>query len=196
VAVLYGHRVRFALALLLCATVAGLTGASARPVASACQTAEVRVHDEAVFGHFASPAAAAATMKRARRLGFKGLKLENEGCGDYELEIDGADDTRGRGSFAAEAKRAGFQVTFEQIGAPLAFKQGEVYGLFGRFPAIAAANALSQKLATISFRYVDIVFSGGRWLVVMPQVPVTHALSIAGEVHKAGFRIAFHEGTH
>jgi hypothetical protein len=187
--------VRFATALAACTIAACLTAAAARSATPACQAAETRTHDEAIFGHYASPAAAAATMRRARGAGFKGLKLENEGCGDYELEIDGADSTPGRVSFAGEAAKAGFQVTFEQTAPPLTYRPGEVYGTFGSFRSIAAANALAQRLAGGSFRYIDIVQSGGRWRVVMPQVPVRHALSIAAEAHRADFRIVFQQGT-
>jgi hypothetical protein len=188
--------VRFVVALAACTTAACLAGGAARSAPPACQTPETRAHNEAVFGHFASPAAAAKTMRRARAVGFQGLKLENEGCGDYELEIDGADSTPGRASFAAEAHKAGFEVTFEQTAPPLEYRAGQVYGVFGSHRSIAAANAMAQKLAASGFRYIDIARSGTRWLVVMPQVPVKHALSIAAEVHRGGFRIAFHEGSH
>jgi hypothetical protein len=186
---------RLAVALTVCGVAASLTAATARSAPPACQTAETRTHDEAVFGHFASPAAAAATMRHARKAAFKGLKLEQEGCGDYELEIDGADSMPGRTSFAGEAKRAGFQVTFEQTAPPLEYRPGEVVGTFGRFRSVGAANALSQRLAAASFRYTEIAFAGGRWLVLLPQVPVKSALSIAAEAHRAGFHVTFREGT-
>jgi hypothetical protein len=51
-----------------------------------------------------------------------------------------------------------------------------------------------QRLVPIGFRYVDIARTPTRWLVVMPQVPVKHALSIAAEAHRAGFRITFATG--
>jgi hypothetical protein len=185
---------RLAVALTVCGVAASLTAAT-RAAPPACQTAEARTHDEAVFGHFASPAAAAATTRRARTVGFKGLKLENEGCGDYELEIDGADSGPGRSSLAAEAAKAGFQVTFEQTAPPLEYRRGQVVGTFGRFRTVTAANALSQRLAAASFRYTDVAFAGGRWLVLLPQVPVKAALPIAAEAHRAGFRVTFQEGT-
>jgi hypothetical protein len=66
--------------------------------------------------------------------------------------------------------------------------------VFGHCATVTAANALAQRLAASGFRYIDIVKVGARWAVVMPQVPVKHALSIAAEVHKAGFRITFVTG--
>jgi hypothetical protein len=159
--------------------------------AVACRAPEVRAHNEAVFGHFATRAAAISFARDPRRADFQGLKVEDDGCGDFELEIDGADTQQQRSSFSAEAAKAGFQVTFEQRGEPLQPDKNEVVGVLGSKTTVTAANALAWKLATANFRYVDIVPSGRRWLVVMPQVPVRSALSIAKEVAKAGFRIQF-----
>lgn len=159
--------------------------------ALACRVPEVRTHDEAVFGHFSSRGAAIAYARKPRAQGFQGLKIENDGCGDFELEIDGADTQQQRTSFAAEAARAGFQVTYEQRGEPLQPPANEVVGVFASKTTLAAANALAWRLAPLGFRYVDIVPSGRRRLVVMPQVPVKNALSIAKEVAKAGFHIQF-----
>jgi hypothetical protein len=188
--------VRLLLALSVLAAALAATAAAA-PAAGpdSCKAPEALTHNEVVFGHFATMAAALKVKRAAERVKFKGLKIENDGCGDYELEIDGADDTAGRVSVAAEAAKAGFQVTFEQTAPPMRFKQGEVVGIFDRFATVAAANALMQRLAAVNFRYIDLVRVGGKWLVVMPQVPVKHALSVAAEVHKAGFRIAFQPGS-
>jgi hypothetical protein len=164
----------------------------ARVSAASCRTAEVQVHDEAVFGHFASPGPANALKKRAAALGFQGIKIESDGCADYEVEIDGADRSADRVSFAAEAQRAGFPVTFEQIGPPLDRKPGSTYGVFGTFGTITAADHLVLRLAAVNFRYIDIAYQDGKRIVVMPAVPLKATLSIANEVHKAGFHIAFH----
>ena len=105
-----------------------------------------------------------------------------------------ADREADRVSFAKEAARAGFQVTFEQTADPLAYQAGQVVGVFGKPRTIAAANALSQRLAAVSFRYIDLVAVGARWWVVMPQVPIKNALSIAHEAADAGFHVAFQPG--
>ena len=160
----------------------------------ACQVAELRTHNEAVFGHFSSRSQGLALARRARKVGFMGIKIENEGCGDYEVEIDGADNSADRASFAREAQKAGFQVTFEQTGPPMQPPAGQAVGVFARPRTLAAANTLAGRLAATGFRYVDIVRVGRAWAVVLPQVPVAHALSIAAEVHRAGFRIAFTTG--
>lgn len=178
---------------LVIAALAAVAVPAAAPAAAppACRTAEVRQHDEAVFGHFATRAAALKFARKPKSLLFQGLKVENDGCGDFELEIDGADTQQQRSSFAAEAKRAGFEVTFEQTGEPTQPPAGQVVGVFQRVPSLAAANTLMWRLASVGFRYIDVVPSGKAWLVVMPQVPVKHALSIAKEVAKAGFHIQF-----
>lgn len=156
-----------------------------------CQVPEVRRHDEAVFGHFATAAAAKAYARRPRALGFQGLKIENEGCGDWELEIDGADTNAQRSSFSAEATKAGFHVTFEQTGDPLSPPPGQVVGVLARRATVTAANAFVWKVVAQGWLYLDIVYSGGTWLVVMPQVPVKSALSIARELAKAGLHVQF-----
>jgi hypothetical protein len=156
-----------------------------------CQAPEVRQHDEAVFGHFASAAAARAYARRPKALEFQGLKIENEGCGDWELEIDGADTAKQRGSFSAEATKAGFHISFEQTGDPLNPPAGQVVGVLVRKATVTAANAFVWKVVAQGWQYLDVVYSGGRWLVVMPQVPVKAALPIAQELARAGYHVQF-----
>jgi hypothetical protein len=187
------------LSILLLAAGCGavVAGAGARTLAAGqtCQTAETRVHDEAVFGHLATPAAAQSMRQKAARLGFKGIKIENDGCGDFEVEIDGADHQSDRTSFSNEAAKAGFQVTFEQIAAPLQYHVGQVVGTLARESSLARANVLMTRLASNGFRYIDLVPQNGDWLVVMPEVPVRSALSVAHEVASAGFHIEFRPGS-
>jgi hypothetical protein len=178
----------FPLVAIVAASVAGTASAAS---AGSCRTNPPRVHDRAVFGHFSTLAAAKALASSAKKVDFSGIKIENEGCGDFEVEIDGADKPADRGSFAVEAARAGFEVTFQQTAPPLTKTPTSTYGVFATFGNITAANKLALRLAALSFRYIDIAYLNGKWLVVMPQVPVKAALSIAAEVHKAGFHIAF-----
>ena len=181
-------------ALLLALPLAALAVAAAPAGASQAKTCRIDVvhhHDQAVFGHFPTLALAKAYKKKAAALGFAGLKIENDGCGDFEVMIDGADNPADRGSFSVEAQRAGFPVWFRQLGPVLGKSKGRTYGVFDTFGTLTAANALAWRLATANFRYIDIAYANGKWLVVMPQVPIKNALSIAQEVHKAGFHIAF-----
>lgn len=180
------------LALSLAALVAASGSAHAGTSHAAdCRKPFLRTHDRAVFGHFATAGAAKALAARAKKLGFEGIVIENEGCGDYEALINGADKTADRTSFAAEAQKAGFPVTFDQLAPPLSRKPGYTYGVFGTFGNVTAANKLAWKLAAINFRYIEVAYQNGKWLVVMPAVPLKAALSIAAEVHKAGYHIAF-----
>jgi len=176
------------------AVVAGANAARAVTGEPACRTNEIRQHNEAVFGHFATRGEAVKLMNAARKLGFQGIKIEDDGCGDFEVEIDGADRQADRASFADEARKAGFPVTFEQTAPPMEFRQGQVVGIFAAKKTLGEANALMRKLSLNGFLYIDIARSATRWLVVMPQVPVKHALPIAHEVATAGFRITFRPG--
>lgn len=183
------------LAVLAAAVAVVSVGAGGKtPGEPTCRAPETRVHDEVVFGHFSTNAAASALRKRAAKLRYKGIKIENEGCSDFEVEIDGADMQQQRSSFAREAAKSGFAITFEQQAPPMAFQQGQVVGILGRLPTLAQANALMGRLARQSFRYIDVVPSGSRWLVIMPQVPVKSALSITKEVTAAGFHVQFRPG--
>lgn len=171
----------------------GVLAAVAAAAAMTCvRTHEARVHDEAVFGHFSTLAGARREVAKARRVKFQGLTIQNEGCGDWKVYIGGADTQQQRASFAAEASKAGFPITFEQTGEPLQPPHGQVYGIFGSRATIGAANALSWRLARVDFNYIEIVRVGARWQVVMPQVPVKSALSIAREAARAGFHLQFH----
>jgi hypothetical protein len=187
---------RLLLAALLGAAAVGATAHAAVAVTGepACRTDEVRQHNEAVFGHFSTLAEAKKLKTKAAAFGFAGIKVENDGCGDFEVEIDGADTQAQRSSFATEARKAGFYVTFEQTAPPMEYREGQVVGIFASKRTLAEANALMQQLARNGWLYIDIARSPTRWLVVMPQVPVKHALPIAHEVASAGFHIAFRPG--
>jgi hypothetical protein len=174
--------------------VVGAGAGGSAPGEPACRSAEVRIHDEVVFGHVSSRAAARKLAERATRRQLMGVKVEADGCGDYEVEIDGADTERDRSSFAAEAAALGFDISYEQEAPPLGFEPGHVIGVLGRLRTLDAANTLQQRLARLDFRYTDVVPHRKQWWVVMPQVPVKAALSIAKEVATAGYRVQFQEG--
>lgn len=180
--------------MFVVAVAAAVAAQSRAALTPSCAKAEVRVHDEAVFGHFSTLSAGKELKKRAASFGFNGIKIENEGCGDFEVEIDGADRQADRSSFSAEAAKAGFPITFEQTAPPMQYKAGEVVGIFAHKKTATAANALMWKLAKFGFQYIDLVRQGSSWLVVMPQVPIKSALSIAHEASAAGFSIQFQPG--
>ena len=187
-------RRRLLLALVLGALLTAAAAATAQSGAAqtvGCRKPFLRTHDRAVFGHFATLAEAKALAAKSEEIGFEGIVIDNNGCGDFEALINGADNTADRGSFAAEAQKAGFPITFDQLAPPLERHPGYTYGVFGTFTSIGAANKLAWKLASVNFRYIEIAYVNGRWQVVMPAVPLKSALSIAAEVHKAGFHVAF-----
>src|SRR5205085_1342772 len=102
-----------------------------------CRTSEVRSHVEAVFGHFATRTAAEEIVRRLEENGFKNIEVENDGCGDFEVELDGVA-SPDRTPFALEAKRAGYEVSFEQGELPNAYHAGYVNAVFGTRPTIVA----------------------------------------------------------
>jgi hypothetical protein len=75
------------------------------------------------------------------------------------------------------------------------YQQGQVVGVLGQMRTVAAANSLMTRLSRNGFLFIDLAREGSHWLVVMPQVPIKHALSIAHEVATAGFHIQFRPGT-
>jgi hypothetical protein len=182
------------LATLAAGAVAVLHVGAAGAAPAACKRAPLPANDKAVFGNFATRAEAVAYGKKAASFKFKGIYIDDRGCGDFQVEIGGADKTADRQSFVAEAHKAGFNVTFEQTGDPLGITPKATYGVLGTFRSVTKANALAWRLAAVYFLYIDIAYRNGKWLVVMPQVPLKSALSIAAEVHKAGFHIAFQSG--
>ena len=74
------------------------------------------------------------------------------------------------------------------------YRPGQVVGIFAAKRTIAEANALMWRLSAHGFLYIDLARTATRWVVVMPQVPVKHALPIAHEVATVGFHIAFRSG--
>ncbi|MES1247141.1 MAG: hypothetical protein ABUS54_05655 [Actinomycetota bacterium] len=170
-----------------------LAAVAAAAALTCARTPQSRTHDQAVFGHFATRAAANRLAGKARAVKFQNVNVEDEGCGDWKVYVGGADTQQQRTSFAQEARVAGFAITFQQRGEPLQPPNGQVYGVFAAKRSIGEANALSWKLALLGFNYTEIVPVGSRWDVVMPQVPVKNALSIAKEVARAGYHIQFHQ---
>jgi len=159
-----------------------------------CRTMAPRSHINAVFGHFATLAGARAYKAEAAAKIFKGLRIVNNGCGDYEVFIGGADRPSDQSSFYAEARKAGFHVTYQQSAPPMQYQPNHVVGVFGSFRTVAKGNALMWALSDRGFWFLDLARAPNRWLVVIPQVPIKSALSIAKEVATAGCHIQFQPG--
>ncbi len=70
---------------------------------------------EAVFGRFASQTAADPELARVLRLGFKGSRVEPDGCGYVKVVVHGIPTVAvGRG-LVAEARGVGLHPTLEKI---------------------------------------------------------------------------------
>jgi len=149
--------------------------------AAGCRTAETNRDTEAVFGHFATRAAAADFLAVAEHRGFKGFEVENDGCGDFELES--AEITQAqRSAFAHEAEVSKIQVTWELPGRPDRRVLGRVLAVFGTRTTITAANALAWLVAGYGFRYIDVVYAPGAWRVVQAGIPVGQEAAFRAEV--------------
>jgi len=83
------------------------------PVEIECRSHPVEGGLAAVFGHRQSPAAAQKLLQQAAAAGFQGLRVQQDSCGDWEVDLYGLQTPGQRRDFAAEARKAGFHVTFE-----------------------------------------------------------------------------------
>ena len=163
---------------------AAAAAASVTDNAAGCRTNDTGRNVEAVFGHFATRQAAAAFLRIAEHRGFKGFEIENDGCGDFELESDNITQAQ-RTAFAHEAEISDIQVTWEQPAPPDRRVPGHVVAVFGTRRTITAANALAWKVAGYGFRYIDIAYAPGAWRVVQAGIPVAQTAAFRAEVARS-----------
>jgi hypothetical protein len=78
-----------------------------------CRSHPVEGGLAAVFGHRRTKRAALRLQARAERAGFKGLRVQQDRCHDWEVDVYGLKTPAQRREFAAEARGAGFHVVFE-----------------------------------------------------------------------------------
>jgi hypothetical protein len=172
------------------AVAAGITGAASR-AGSSCRTVDKSPHWEAVFGHFSSEAAAHELRTKLLKPGFKGLEIEDDGCGDFELKVSGLDQPAARNAFVKEAVGAHFEVTFEAPG-PEPHTQGTLEAVFGNFKTIGEASDAQLKAASVGFRVSDIEYDGPRdWEVVVYGIPISKAAEFAKEARGPGLKISY-----
>jgi hypothetical protein len=69
---------------------------------------------EAVFGRFPTLTAAQALQARAARSGFKGVRVEPDGCGFLKVTLHGIPNLEVGADFVREAESAGFRPRLEQ----------------------------------------------------------------------------------
>ena len=83
------------------------------PVALECRSHPVEGGLAAVFGHERTRRAALRLRARAEATGFKGLQVQQDNCGDWEVDLYGLKTPAQRHELAKEARRAGLRVVFE-----------------------------------------------------------------------------------
>ncbi len=69
---------------------------------------------DAVFGRFRDTGQAASRLRRATELGFQGLKLEPDGCGDVKVVLEDVPSLAVGRELVAEAARVHLQVVLER----------------------------------------------------------------------------------
>jgi hypothetical protein len=69
---------------------------------------------EAVFGRFFSTTGAAPVLRRALEVGFKGTRIESDGCGLLKVTLPGIPTLRVGQDFIREARSVGFNPELEQ----------------------------------------------------------------------------------
>ena len=83
------------------------------PVVLECRTTVRRGGLNAVFGHRRTRSAAERLKARAEAVGFPGLDVQQDECGDWEVDLRGLKTESQRRDFRSEAARVGFQIRFE-----------------------------------------------------------------------------------
>ena len=83
------------------------------PVELECRSHPVEGGLAAVFGHRQTRRAAAALQARAETHGFRGLRVVQDSCGDWEVDLYGLKTPAQRRELAREARQVGFRVVFE-----------------------------------------------------------------------------------
>jgi hypothetical protein len=70
---------------------------------------------EAVFGRFSTSASAESMLRRVLKSGFRGTRIEPDGCGRLEVTLHGIPTLKVGRDFVAEAERVGFHPQLEQV---------------------------------------------------------------------------------
>jgi hypothetical protein len=78
-----------------------------------CRSHPVEGGVAAVFGHRRTKRAALRLRAEAEGLGFQGLRVQQDRCRDWEVDLYGLTTAAQRHEFAAEAARVGFHIVYE-----------------------------------------------------------------------------------
>jgi hypothetical protein len=83
------------------------------PVKLECRTTAPHGGLNAVFGHRRTRSAAERLKASATIVGFRGLDVQQDECGDWEVDLRGLKTESQRRDFRREAARVGFKIRFE-----------------------------------------------------------------------------------
>jgi hypothetical protein len=78
-----------------------------------CRSHPIQGGLAAVFGHRTTRRAAEGLKDRAQGNGFQGLQVQQDTCGDWEVDLYGLKTPSARRDLQKEAARVGYRVTFE-----------------------------------------------------------------------------------
>jgi hypothetical protein len=78
-----------------------------------CRSHPVEGGLAAVFGHRRTRRAALRLLARAEGVGFHGLRVQEDSCRDWEVDLYGIKTPAQRRELSAEGRRAGFRIVFE-----------------------------------------------------------------------------------
>jgi hypothetical protein len=78
-----------------------------------CRSHPVEGGLAAVFGHRPTKPAALQLLARAERVGFQGLRVQQDRCRDWEVDLYGITTPAQRRELAAEARQVGFHIVYE-----------------------------------------------------------------------------------
>lgn len=88
-------------------------GQAGFPVEIECRSHPVEGGLAAVFGHASTKAAAQRLLTNVERIGFRGLRVQQDSCGNWEVDLYGLNTSAQRHELAQEARRAGLHIVFE-----------------------------------------------------------------------------------
>jgi hypothetical protein len=83
------------------------------PVLIECRSTPPRGGLAAVFGHRRTQRRAVVLMRAATAKGFQGLQVQQDRCGDWEVDLYGVGTAKQRAALRREAASAGYHLTFE-----------------------------------------------------------------------------------
>ena len=141
-----------------------------------------------------SYARARKLMLRAQAVGFQGLVVERTGCTKYAVVLHGLRDRAQAKAFAAQARRAGFDVVLRcrpQLDLDNAWE-----ARFGRFSTRAAALKLQRRARRAGFQHLELVpaICPVGWFLQLDDIPSYRvARDFKAEARRAGFDVTIRQ---